>query len=538
MNKLKNKEKFSFIIHPILFSVFPIIFIFSVNIHLLPFTEIIFPLMVMLSITSMLLFGIGKKSYNKNKLALIISLLIILFFSYGHFYNVLNDSIDNSEITRHRYVLIPFFIFGIIGTIYFIKSNRLFNNATTIANVISVSLFVIISINIVTDFSNGNFFGSPQLSTDEKFLGVGASENNSLQEIFSVDDDIYDTTGKINNIFLNPDIYYIILDEYPNNYSLKEFFKFDNSEFLQFLEKSNFYVVNKSSSNFPTTVQSLTSSLNMNYLNTLTINEDPNSKNFHLLNKLLSKNIVMENFYNQGYRILNVGSLWGPNGEFEKSSMNLCEYKEANRDSLVRELLETSIISYFHERYSEQLRRDRILCSFEELEKINNEETRPRFIFVHMLLPHPPYIFGPNGEHVTPGNSLSGENWDSRDAHIDQVKFTNKKLMELIPKLLNSENKPIIILQGDTGSGFELNWKDPTNKMIIERMGNLNAIYFPNTDYGQMYENMTPVNTFRIIFNEYFDKDYKLLDDKNFWSNSDKPYQYIDVTDIIKQLYT
>ena len=74
--------------------------------------------------------------------------------------------------------------------------------------------------------------------------------------------------------------------------------------------------------------------------------------------------------------------------------------------------------------------------------------------------------------------------------------------------------------------------------MIIERMGNLNAIYFPNTDYGQMYENMTPVNTFRIIFNEYFDKDYKLLDDKNFWSNSDKPYQYIDVTDIIKQLYT
>ena len=151
-----------------------------------------------------------------------------------------------------------------------------------------------------------------------------------------------------------------------------------------------------------------------------------------------------------------------------------------------------------------------------------------------MLLPHPPYIFGPNGEHVTPGNSLSGENWDNRDAHIDQIKFANKKLMQLIPKLLNLENKPIIILQGDTGSGFELDWKNPTDKMIIERMGNLNAMYLPNSNYEQMYETITPVNTFRIIFNEYFDKNYELLDDRNFWSSSQKPYQYIDVTNILK----
>ena len=164
--------------------------------------------------------------------------------------------------------------------------------------------------------------------------------------------------------------------------------------------------------------------------------------------------------------------------------MNKCEYKEANRDSLVRELLETSMISYFHERYSEQLRRDRILCSFEEIEKINQESMIPNFVFVHMLLPHPPYIFGPNGEHVTPGNSLSGVDWNEREAHIDQVKFANKKLMELIPELLNSKNKPIIILQGDTGSGFELDWENPTKEMIQERLGNFNAVYFPNLNYN------------------------------------------------------
>ena len=532
MNELNNKNKFSFIIHPILFSVFPIIFIFSENIHLLPFTEIIFPSLIMISIISVLLFVISKRVTNKNKIALVISLLIILFFSYGHFFNVLNDSLDGSEIVRHRYILIPFLIVGLFGSIYFVKSNRVFNNATTISNVIAVSLFVIISVNIITDFSNGNFFGSPQVSANEKFLGVGASEEDLFQNIFQNNDEIQ-SPNKIDDRFLNPDVYYIILDEYPNDFSLKKFFKFDNSNFIDFLESNNFHVIKNSSSNFPTTVQSLTSSLNMDYLDKLTIKENPNSKNFQLLNELLSKNIVMKKFDDMGYKIFNVGSLWGPNGEFEKTDVNKCEYKEANRDSLVRELLETSVISYFHERYSEQLRRDRILCSFEEIEKINQESVMPSFVFVHMLLPHPPYIFGPNGEHVTPGNSLSGVNWNEREAHIDQVEFANKKLMELIPELLNSKNKPIIILQGDTGSGFELDWDNPTKEMIQERLGNLNAVYFPNLNYNHMYETITPVNTFRIIFNEFFDEDYKFVQDKNFWSQSDKPYQYVDVTDVL-----
>tara|TARA_B100000686_G_scaffold82765_1_gene89412 strand:- start:1805 stop:3409 length:1605 start_codon:yes stop_codon:yes gene_type:complete len=532
MNQLESKNKFSFIIHPILFSVFPIIFIFSENIHLLPFTEIIFPSLIMIVITSILLFIISKKITNKNRIALVISLLVILFFSYGHFFNVLNDSLDGSDIVRHRYILIPFLIVGVIGSIYFVRSNRVFNNATTISNVIAVSLFVIISINIMTDFSNGNFFGSPQLSVDERFLGVGASEENLFQNIFQNDDNIQ-SPNKIDNITLNPDIYYIILDEYPNVSSLKQFFNFDNSKFIGFLESNNFYVAKNGSSNFPTTVQSLTSSLNMDYLNKLTISENPNSKNFQLLNELLSKNIVMKKLDEKGYRIFNVGSLWGPNGEFEKTDVNKCEYKEANRDSLVRELLETSMISYFHERYSEQLRRDRILCSFEEIEKINQESMMPNFVFVHMLLPHPPYIFGPNGEHVTPGNSSSGVDWNEREAHIDQVKFANKKLMELIPELLNSKNKPIIILQGDTGSGFELDWENPTKEMIQERLGNFNAVYFPSLNYNHMYETITPVNTFRIIFNEYFDDEYELLEDINFWSQSDKPYQYIDVTNML-----
>ena len=535
MSELKTRKKVAFIIHPILFSIFPVIFIFSENIHLLPVTEIFLPLVTIVGITVLVLFLSKNKIEYRNKVALVISLIIVLFFTYGYFYGIINDAqLENSEISRHRYLLMPYFGLGIVGITFFIKSNRLFNNATTITNGIAISIIVIISMNIATDVSNGNFFGSPELGNDEKFLGVGAQ--GPLEE-FVIDhdsnQDLRTESEKIQNI--KPDIYYIIPDEYPSNYALKQFFGFDNIEFLTFLETNDFHVVNNSFSNYPSTIQSLTSSLNMEYLDTITEGVDADSKNYHLLNELLSDNLVMRKLSSQGYDVVNIGSLWGPNGGFKNIKSNLCEFKEVNRDSLSRQLIEKTMISYFYERYFEQLRRDQIICTYNEIELLSEEQNKPKFIFVHILSPHSPYIFGPNGEHIIPGNSINSSPWNERNAHVNQVKFVNKNLIELITKLLDSENKPIIILQGDTGSGYEIDWKSPSDVMVIERMSNLNAIYFPNNDYNKIHD-LTPVNTFRIIFNEYFNEENMLYENRSYWSNSDKPYQYKDVSDILKDV--
>ncbi|MBL76917.1 MAG: hypothetical protein CL763_08360 [Chloroflexi bacterium] len=535
MSNLTKQNTKSFIIHPILFSIYPIIFIFSQNIHLLPVTEIFLPIAIMLSLTGFTIFILGKKINNKNKIALVISLLVIVFFSYGHVYNILNDSeFENSEISRHRYLLIPFAITAVLGTIYFLKSKKFFNNATTIANGISASIIVIISINIVGDFSSGNFYGNPESIQNEAWFGIGVPQENLMNDIFSDVEERVTIKNEWQGKENLPDIYYIILDEYPNNESLKKNYGFDNTEFLTFLENSGFYVVNNSFSNYPTTIQSLSSSLNMEYLDVLTTGVDVNSENYHLLNKLLSDNVVMQKFSLLNYEIINIGSIWGPNGEFKNATTNLCEFKEVNFDSLVRELLEKSMISYFYERHFEQLRRDQIMCEFNEFSDFNNKTNQPKFVFAHFLLPHAPYIFGPNGEHVTPGNSLNSEPWNERNAHINQVKFLNKNLTEkIIPGLLDSNNKPIIILQGDTGSGHSIDWKDPTKEMIFERMANLNVVYFPDSNYEEFYDEITPVNTFRIIFNKYFDEKYELHDDKNFWSDGEKPYFYKDVSKIL-----
>ena len=200
----------------------------------------------------------------------------------------------------------------------------------------------------------------------------------------------------------------------------------------------------------------------------------------------------------------------------------------------MRELLQITMISYVQERLVEDGRRDRVLCVFNELPELQKIPTNPKFVFAHIMLPHAPYIFGPNGESVVPGNSLDGMPWDPRKAHLDQIKFANQKINTLVKSLLSYNSNSIIIIQGDTGSYFENSYGSSSNKVVIERMSNLNAIYMPKNSYDSFKEISTPVNTFRIIMNEIFDENYEILPDKMYWSDSNSPYLHEDVTKLLQ----
>lgn len=63
-----------------------------------------------------------------------------------------------------------------------------------------------------------------------------------------------------------PDIYLIILDGYGREDILRDLYGFDNSEFASFLRDSGFYVADRSSPNYPQTELSISSSMNLNYL--------------------------------------------------------------------------------------------------------------------------------------------------------------------------------------------------------------------------------------------------------------------------------
>ena len=63
-----------------------------------------------------------------------------------------------------------------------------------------------------------------------------------------------------------------------------------------------------------------------------------------------------------------------------------------------------------------------------------------------------------------------------------------------------------------------------------------NAYRLPPDGNKLLYDSITPVNSFRLIFNYYFGTDYELLSDRSYRSGGyEDPYRkFIDVTEILE----
>ena len=196
-----------------MFAIFPVIFIYSQNIHLLPFQEIIFPLGFLIG-SSILIWFIAKLiSKNSIKSGLFVSLFFVAFFSYGHIYNLLSGmTISDIDLGRHRFLLIPFFTAIILGILFLLKTKRKLNNFSQITTVVSITIVLIAIFNVGVSISQENYFFNVNDKQDEKFLGVGAS-NEFFLDVFSTSHKENISSEKLESNSAHPDIYYIILDE-------------------------------------------------------------------------------------------------------------------------------------------------------------------------------------------------------------------------------------------------------------------------------------------------------------------------------------
>jgi len=532
-------KKNSKIFHPFLIAFFPIIAVYSVNIGLIQLEQFIFP--TLLIVGSALLFFLCLKYILKNgkKAALIVTLAFIIFFSFGHVYNMLNQvSIGDTDLGSNR-TLLPIFVisFG-IGSFLIIRTKRTLDNATSIVNTISV-----VFITVIVAMVGIEAFGCDECLIQQTYsLGIFSNQIMDSPLYFEEHSFSVSESGSL------PNVYYIILDGYPRNDVLKKHLDFDNNEFINFLKQREFYVAENSYSNYSLSSTSIPATMNMNYINFLTDELGEDSRSYDpLLGKdfgLYADNQVIKNFKSMGYKVAKIGSVPMYLHEIPLADLSLC-YKSIHLmdNRLFDTVARTSMIGYFIERWSEDLQRQIILCAFEELPKISSYYEEPVFVWSHIMLPHFPLIFGPNGESITPGQSLltmnhpeyTDDSWDVKQQFVQQIQFTNKKSIEFIDKILENEKRSVIIIQSDHGSAFGVNLQDPTDDDVFQRLSNFNAIYFPDEKHREMLTyDRTNVNTFRIVFNTYFGSDYEMLEDKTYWGLSiKKPFWFKDVTSIL-----
>ena len=187
--------------------------------------------------------------------------------------------------------------------------------------------------------------------------------------------------------------------------------------------------------------------------------------------------------------------------------------------------------------------RERILYLFDHLHEIAHDPA-PTFTFAHLLSPHPPFVFGKDGEGVgaryvffslANREKVRGRFRDAErfiEGYRDQSIFITRRIEETIDRILaTSPEPPIIILQSDHGSELYLDPEDVLNTDLKERMSILNAYYFPGKRYEGLYDSISPVNSFRVLLNTFYGANIKLLADRSYFSKWSEPYKFIDVTD-------
>ena len=464
------------IIFPFLLAFFPSWILILKNYGELIFQDILISLAIV-SVSIIIWIVIRKIIKNGNKAALITGVGVVFFFYFGYVQDALKGILVSNIPVNKTSILVPIsIIIFIIFTIYFIKSKNNFESIIKIANVVSITLILVVCV---------------------QFIIPGASAEK-------------------------PNVYHIILDEYTDNEILTKKFGYNNEKFLEFLNNNGFYMHDKLFSTFGSTVKELNVILNMEYPKEHRwMYEDYES---------LNNNKVMSIFSNQDYSVIETNSMmrWK---NFSDVDTKLCYDTNFINSEFLDQVLGKSIIRYFLEKYQQDTRRDTVRCTFNVLNEITLKTDGPKYVFSHVYVPHPPFLFGPNGENVIPDRrEISGlQSWENPQGYVNQLIYATNEITVVIKNIVKNDPNAIIIVQGDTGTLTGTDISKKTMKEIYQAHSILYAVRIPDVEDSDY---MIPVNTYRIIFNNYFNMNYDYLEYHSYLVDNDG-----NMEDITKKLY-
>lgn len=499
------------VIHPFLFSVASVVFLYSYNIDEVLVSQIIAPLGGCLMGGIFLWGAIFTILRAKIKSGILASLILIYFFSYGHFFNLVdNAQIGSFQFGIHAYMLPIWTLIFALPVIWVFMTKRNLDIFTKILNVIAVCL-VAMSIGNISIFH----FRS-------------AIQTRSIEVSQLPNDNAGVDAGKLENM---PDIYYIILDEHARDDILEEDFSYDSSSFISHLKDKGFFVSENSRSNYVQTSLSISSSTNFRYLDDIAETYGHDSTDLRPLRNLAVNNRLFGFLKEIGYTTVSFST------EYYFSELNNADHNlrwGLTANSFANELLNSTLlisVGKFSKNvhYAHYKKLNYIFDKLPETAKMPS----PHVVFAHILAPHTPYVFDENGGFAWRSGAFRLDSSDieiskQKREYLAQVKYVDKRITQVVDGILaNSKRKPVIIIQGDHG----IRW----DKSVDTSFAILNALYLPGFDYSKLDNNITPVNTFRFVFNHYFGAEFEILENKNFRSGPPHYYNFKDVTESLNE---
>lgn len=496
--------------HPVLLAIYPVLSLYATNASLLPFADVWRPIAVLLAGTLAVWLVAQLALKDVFRSSALASLLLVALMSFGHVYPQLAEEFKNER-------LLAWWIGWAIAIGLLVwKVPRGLNRAL---NIVSLVLFGFTVFNV----------GQRMLQSSRSFEGIDSDRTSVQMDLAAA-----------------PDIIYVILDGYGSADALQHAFEFDNQPFIEELKKRGFAIPAKSYTNYCQTELSLASSLNLDYVPALLGKTTPARDDRTPLDNLTVESRLRKELEKQGYQFQAV--VTGFPG---------LQFREANIEKKLKEgltLTETTLLhmsalpdSVAAMERSYLIRGQMLKNAMATLGRQGQRTAKPRFTFAHILMPHPPFVLDADGNPIHKKGTSSGFYDGShymamggspgkyREGYTGQVTYLNKMILAFLDQVLReSKIRPIIVLQGDHGSKMRLDQESLEKTDLQECMPILNAYLLPPEISKDLYDGITPVNTWRIVLRHLLGEKLPNLPDKSYYAPWSNAYKFTEVTDRLK----
>lgn len=488
-------------LHPVLIAVFPVLFLFAENaVQQVTLSPLWLPLALSAALGVGALFAGTLLYRDAERGALLASWALILFFSFGRVWDAFSGVLDG-----RRYLVAAYLLAGILGGAVIWRSQRWARNANR-ALAVAAALLVVFNLVRIGNWAVGSALAAAP--TTPPPISVVAPDHPR-------------------------DIYYVILDRYASATTLAELYGYDNTPFLDALRERGFTIAADSWANYFKTALSLSSSLSMDYLDGNALRDGVPASFGPVFSTLRNHLAVPQTLTSLGYEYVHIGNYWEPTATNVDADLVL-RYQEGSEFSgalwattalqllspLGRQDTDPETIQL------DQDARAHALFAFDALEGAAGRPG-PTYVFAHILVPHPPYVFDIDGSMPTTEERAQRS---EHEEYLRQLQWTNQRVLTALDRLLDGpqDQQPIVILQADEGPwpvrftvnerGFD--WLSATPDEIQQKFGILNALHLPGVDAAAagVTDSLSPVNEFRVVFNAYFQANLPLLPDVTYLS--------------------
>ncbi len=493
-------------VHPFLFAVYPVARLYQENMFEVELLDVVVPLLVVMAATAIGLVLLTLLFHDRRRGAIVTTALVISTLLFGL---VAEFAEPTTGDIRGPLIVAVLVLVGLAVAVARRAGSRL-GSITTALNLFS---FVLVVLAVV-----------PTIQTAAREFG---NDPDDLPPAISLGAD----QGS------QRDIYHLILDRYGSEASLKAGFGIDNSEFIAWLRDQGFDVVDDAEANYTKTMLSLSATLGMQSLEDMAKDLGPDSGDLSGVRYRLAHSLAGSFLQERGYEYVHIGSWFDPTRESRIADRSLFPTVAVTFASTMYETTILPTILGDTEAAPDHERRHAQAAEF-QLDRLDRVVNRPgpTYVFAHVLLPHPPYVYLEDGTYAPDEATFES-----------QLAYTNRRVREWVGPLLElpEDEQPIIVIQADEGpypprwdadkDGFD--WANATDDELLTKFGILDAMYLPGAEgEAPLPEGMTAINTYPELFRRYFGSRIADEPDRVLASNESRPFDFVDITSRLKSI--